>query len=66
MIKTGKEYLESKIRLEEEFGEIEAHAEKMRVSGISEEQIKLALDPLTSFALQMKEEIEAYERQKRT
>ncbi|MGE9743740.1 hypothetical protein [Bdellovibrio bacteriovorus] len=66
MIKTEKEYLESKIRLEAEFVEIEAHAEKMRASGISEEQIKLALDPLTSFALQMKEEIEEYERQKRT
>lgn len=41
-------------------------AEKMRASGISEEQIKLARDPLTSFALQLKEEIEEYERQNRS
>lgn len=65
MIKTEKEYLDSKTRLEVEFIEINAHAERIRVSGVTEEQIKLALDPLTSFALQLKEEIEEYEKIKK-
>lgn len=65
MIKTEKEYLESKTRLDAEFKELDAHAEKMKKSGLTPEQIKLALDPLASFSLQLKEEVEEYEKLKR-
>lgn len=65
MIKTEKEYLEAKSRLISEFKELDAHAIKMKKSGLNPEQIKLALDPLTSFSLQLKEEVEEYEKLKR-
>lgn len=65
MIKTEKEYLEAKVRLAVEFKELDAHTEKMKKAGLNQEQIKLALDPLVSFALQLKEEVEEYEKLKR-
>lgn len=37
----------------------------MRKSGLSKAQIQLAIDPLASFALQLKEEVEEYEKIKR-
>lgn len=64
-MKTEKEYQECKSRLATDLKEIETHAEKMRASGLTEEQIKLALDPLISFAYQLQEEIEEYETLKR-
>lgn len=64
-MKTEKEYQECKSRLAADLKEIESHAEKMRASGLTEEQIKFALDPLISFACQLQEEIEEYERLKR-
>lgn len=65
MIKTEKEYLESKARLTVEFKELEEHAARMKKSGLTPDQIKLAIDPLASFALQLKEEVEEYEKLKR-
>ena len=51
MIKTEKEYKEAVIRLEKEFKAIEAQQLKLKKAGLNKEQIKLALDPLASFAL---------------
>jgi len=65
MIKTEKEYKEAKSRLEKEFKDIEAHELKMKKAGMSEEHIHLALDPLASFAHQLQEEVEEYEKIKR-
>jgi DNA-binding Xre family transcriptional regulator len=65
MIKTEKEYLESKKRLAEEHKMIEEQRLKLKQAGLSKEQIKLAIDPVASFALQLKEEIEEYEKLKR-
>ena len=62
MIKTEKEYAQSKKRLLDEFKAIEVHQVALKKSGLTEEQMKLAVDPLLSFALQLKEEIEEYER----
>lgn len=64
MIKTEKEYLESKKRLEKEFESIEEHQSKMREAGMTDDQIRLATDPLLSFAFQLKEEVEEYEKLK--
>lgn len=65
MIKTEKEYIESKKRLEQEFKVLEDHQLKMKKSGMTKSQIQLAMDPLTSFTLQLKEEVEEYEKLKR-
>lgn len=65
MIKTETEYLEAKKRLESEFKSIEKHRIKMQKSGMSKKQISLALDPLHSFALQLQEEVEEYEKLQR-
>ncbi|MEZ4742685.1 MAG: helix-turn-helix transcriptional regulator [Bdellovibrionota bacterium] len=65
MIKTDNEYLQSKKRLEEEMASIEEHKKKMKESGIKDSQIKLAIDPLLSFSLQLKEEIEEYDKLKK-
>ena len=65
MIKTEHEYLEAKKRLEEEFRTLEQHELKMKKAGLTKEQMKLALDPLVSFSLQLREEVEEYEKLKR-
>jgi DNA-binding Xre family transcriptional regulator len=65
MIKTEKEYLEAKKRVASEFEVIEQHRLKMEKEGMSKKQISLAVDPLHSFALQLQEEVEEYEKLKR-
>ena len=65
MIKTEREYLEAKQRLEAEFKKIAEHKNKMKKAGLTKDQVKLALDPLSSFALQLHEEVEEYEKLKR-
>ena len=65
MIKTEKEYIEAKNRLEKEFVALEGHQLKMKQAGMTKAQIQLAIDPLTSFALQLQEEVEEYEKLKR-
>ncbi len=65
MIKTEKDYLEAKSRLAQEFKTLENHEKKMKASGMTGEQVKLAMDPLVSFTLQLKEEVAEYEKLKR-
>jgi len=65
MIKTEKEYLEAKKRLEQEHRSLDIHKKKMKASGMSREQIKIAMNPLESFTLQLKEEVFEYEKLKR-
>lgn len=65
MIKTEKEYLDAKNRLEQEYKTLEDHENKMKAAGLNKEQIKLAMDPLVSFTLQLREEVEEYEKLKR-
>jgi ribosome-binding protein aMBF1 (putative translation factor) len=65
MIKTDHEYKEAKTRLQIEFTSIEDQKKKLIDIGLTSEQIRLALDPLRSFALQLQEEVEQYERLKR-
>lgn len=65
MIKTEKEYAEAKSRFDAEFKTIEDHKKKLKSKGFTKEQVQLAIDPLTTFALQLKEEVEEYEKLKR-
>lgn len=62
MIKTEKEYVEAKKRVEQEFKALEQHQLKMKSAGLNKKQMHLALDPLATFAHQLQEEIEEYER----
>jgi DNA-directed RNA polymerase specialized sigma subunit len=64
MIKTEKEYVETKKRLKEDLKAIETQRKKMKQAGMNQEQIRVAIDPLSSFALQLKEEVEEYEKLK--
>lgn len=65
MIKTEKEYQESKKRLLDEHKMIEDQQTKLAQAGLSNEQINLAIDPLATFMLQLKQEVEEYEKLKR-
>ncbi|MBL6991829.1 MAG: helix-turn-helix transcriptional regulator [Bacteriovoracaceae bacterium] len=65
MIKTEKEYVETTKRLDAQFKAIEQHKLKMKKAGLTRKQMHLALDPLSSFAHQLKEELEEYEQLKR-
>lgn len=65
MIKTDQEYVEAKTRLEQEFKDLEVHRLKMKKAGLTKAQIHLAIDPIASFAFQLKEEVEEYEKLKR-
>lgn len=65
MIKTEKEYVESKKRLLDEQQVIDDQMIKLKQAGLTKDQINLAIDPLASFMMQLKEEVEEYERLKR-
>jgi DNA-binding Xre family transcriptional regulator len=65
MIKTEKEFLEAKKRLAEEEKILEIQRVKLKKAKLSKNQIKLAIDPLASFMLQLKEEINEYEKLKK-
>lgn len=65
MIKTEREYIEAKNRLEQEYKSLDEHEKKMKAAGLNSEQIKLAIDPLLTFTLQLREEVEEYEKLKR-
>lgn len=65
MIKTDHEYNEAKKKLQQEYASITEHKNKLLNSGLTEQQINLAIDPLMSFSLQLQEEVEQYEKLKR-
>ncbi len=65
MIRNEAEYQEAVLRVAEEEQQIKAERAKLVESGLSKDEIKRALDPLRSFQLQLKEEVESYERLKR-
>lgn len=65
MIRNDTEYKEAVSRLAEERERLEGHRERLRKAGLSAEEIKRVIDPIESFHLQLKEEVESYERLKR-
>ena len=62
MIKTDKDYQEAQAKLADEEFAIEETKKRLKEEGIPDEVAKNILDPLTSFHLQLKEEVETYER----
>jgi len=65
MIRSESEYQEALRRLDLEKGHFREHEKRLRESGLRGQELKRAMDPLRSFHLQLREEIEGYERLKR-
>jgi mRNA-degrading endonuclease RelE of RelBE toxin-antitoxin system len=65
MIRNEAEYQEASKRMAEELKRLDEHRARLRDAGLGDTEIKRVIDPIESFHLQLKEEVEAYERLKR-
>lgn len=65
MIRNEAEYQEASARLADERSRLAEHRARLKHAGLSDEEIKRVIDPMESFHLQLKEEVESYERLKR-
>jgi ribosome-binding protein aMBF1 (putative translation factor) len=65
MIRNETEYQEASARLADERSRLAEHRARLHEAGLSEVEIKRVIDPMESFHLQLKEEVESYERLKR-
>lgn len=65
MIRNEGEYQEAVARLTGERGRLDEHRERLRQAGLGDDEIKRVMDPMESFHLQLREEVESYERLKR-
>lgn len=65
MIRSEKEYREAVERLKQDEEVIALQKEKLEGLGLSEEEVRRALEPMLSFRAQLEEEIEWYERVRR-
>ena len=65
MIRNEAEYQEASVRLAEEQKRLVEHRARLKEAGLTEEEIKRVIDPIESFHLQLREEVESYERLKR-
>jgi ribosome-binding protein aMBF1 (putative translation factor) len=65
MIRNETEYQEASARLTEERTRLAEHCARLREAGLSDVEIKRVVDPMESFHLQLREEVESYERLKR-
>jgi ribosome-binding protein aMBF1 (putative translation factor) len=65
MIRNETEYQEASARVTDERNRLADHRARLKEAGLSDEEIKRVVDPIESFHLQLKEEVESYERLKR-
>jgi hypothetical protein len=65
MIRNEAEYQEASARLADERNRLTEHRTRLKETGLSDDEIKRVIDPIESFHLQLKEEVEGYERLKR-
>ena len=65
MIRNEAEYQEASKRLGDELKRLGEHRARLKEAGLGDIEVKRVIDPLESFHLQLKEEVEAYERLKR-
>src|SRR6516165_9681913 len=65
MIRNEAEYQEASARLADERQRLFDHRARLKEAGLSDEEVKRVIDPMESFHLQLKEEVESYERLKR-
>ncbi len=65
MIRSEREYKEALEQLEQDEGVIALQKENFEGLGLSEEEVRRALEPMLSFRIQLEEEAEWYERVRR-
>jgi DNA-binding XRE family transcriptional regulator len=65
MIRNEAEYQEASVRLAQESQRLVEHRDRLKAAGLGVEEIKRVVDPIECFHLQLKEEVDAYERLKR-
>ena len=65
MIRNEAEYQETSKRLSDELKRLDEHRARLKEAGLGDVEVKRVIDPLESFHLQLKEEVEAYEQLKR-
>jgi ribosome-binding protein aMBF1 (putative translation factor) len=65
MIRNDAEYQVAFARLLEERNRLAEHRARLKSTNMSDEEIKRVVDPIESFHLQLKDEVERYERLKR-
>ncbi len=65
MIRNEAEYREALARLADEQKRLADHRSRLKATGLKAEEIKRVIDPIASFHLQLKEEVESYQRLKR-
>lgn len=65
MIRNEREYQEAVGRLADERQRLKEHRARLKEAGLTAEEIKRVIDPIESFHLQLREEVESYERLKR-
>ncbi|MGB7547991.1 MAG: helix-turn-helix transcriptional regulator [Terracidiphilus sp.] len=65
MIRNETEYQEASERLAQERQRLVDHKARLKTAGLVEDEIKRVIDPFESFHLQLKEEVESYEKLKR-
>src|ERR1700753_3503995 len=65
MIRSKAEYQNASVRLKEEQKRLAKQRARLRATGLSKDESKRVVDPMESFHLQLKEEMENYERMKR-
>ena len=65
MIRNETEYQEASSRLANERQRLAEHRFRLKEANLTDEEIKRVTDPMESFHLQLKEEVESYERLKR-
>ena len=65
MIRNETEYQVASARVADERNRLTDHRARLKEAGLSDEEIKRVTDPMESFHLRLKEEVESYERLKR-
>lgn len=65
MIRNESEYQEAVQRLQDERQRLDDHRSRLQSTGLAADEVERVMDPMESFYLQLREEVESYERLKR-
>jgi DNA-binding XRE family transcriptional regulator len=65
MIRNEAEYQHASARLLEERNRLSEHRARLKDAGLDDDEVKRVIDPIESFHLQLREEVESYERLRR-
>ena len=65
MIRNETEYQEASARLAEERARLADHRKRLKEAGLGAAEIQRVIDPMESFHLSLRDEVESYERWKR-